>query len=492
MTRIMETKMMRSTARLKFFFLSALVFMGASCVSGQQIRIELGPDEIGENQAWTITINVQNIELKKYDAFPEINGFKKRGMADHPVTAIINGQVSTSRSIIMTYQPTKQGTFTIPDFTMRVNDKPIRVAGKKIRVGPPVQVKQSDPFANFFNPSPDDFFGRAEPEFVDVKDDAFLGITTSKDEIYTGEAFTMTLSFYIAFDNRAPLRWHNISEQRTEIIRKLNPGNCWIEEFEIENIEGEHVVINGKDYEQFKIYQATYFPLNAEDITFPSVSVEMLKFKVAKNPSYYGQNRQEDFKTFHSKPKQVKVKELPPHPLRDVVAVGDYRLDERLRSTDLETGKSTPYQFNIYGEGNIAAIEKPQVRNSEAFEIYEPNIRQEIMRANNRVTGTKSFNYFVFPKEPGRHKLGDYFQWVFFNPNKKKYDTLRSSLTVYVKGESKKNEAIESNDAGNFYDKASSSDNNIRTIADDRWQKWAFNGFMLVMLGASVYFLVKK
>lgn len=477
---------------LKYFLLIIFLFTGVQSLQAQTAQVDLGPDEIGENQGWTITITVKNGELSKYDNFPEIVGFRKRGTSTQSSTTIINGQASSSQSVIMTYLPTKQGTFTIPDFTLRVNDKPIRVAGKKVKVGPPAQRQQSDPFRDFFNQSPDDFFGRGETEFVDIKDDAFLGVTTNKNEIYAGEGVTMVLAFYVAMDNRAPLRFYNLPQQRAEIIKKIRPANCWVEEFDMENIESEMVTINGKDYEQYKLYQAAFFPLNAEDITFPAVNLEMIKFKVAKNPSFFGQNRQEDFKTFTSKAKKIKVKELPPHPLRDRVAVGDYHLDESLRSTDLETGKSTPYQFNIYGEGNIAGIEKPNVVRSDNFELYEPNIRQDITRANNRITGTKSFSYYLIPKEPGQFKLRDNFQWIYFNPNKKKYDTLRSKLTVYVTGESKKNEAIESNDAGSFYDKLNASDNGIRTIADNRWQKWSFNGFIVLMLGASVYFLARK
>jgi hypothetical protein len=482
---------MRLILLLKAFF-SLILTVFAVQVSAQ-IQVTLGPDEIGENQAWTMTITVQNDRLKSYDNFPEIEGFRKRGTSTQSTTNIVNGQVSSSQSVIMTYNPTRQGTFTIPGFTITVNDKPVRVQGKKVKVGPPVQRQQSDPFRNFFDRSPaDDFFGRGETEFVDVKEDAFLALTTSKDEVYAGEGFNVTLSFFVAENNRARLQFHELPRQLSEILKKIRPVNCWEENFNIENIEGESVTIGGKEYNQYKIYQATLFPLNAEPISFPSVGLEMIKYKVARNPSFFGQNQQEDFKTFYSKPKKVTVKELPPHPLRNVVAVGDYHLDEGLRSTDLETGKSAAYQFNVYGEGNISAIEKPILKNDDTFEFYEPNVRQDINRANNRLTGTKSFSYYMIPKEPGKYKLGDYFQWIYFDPAKKKYDTLKSALTVYVKGESKKNEAIQSNDPGSFYDKIDTTDNALRTIADTRWQQWAFNGFIAFMLAASVYLVFKK
>jgi hypothetical protein len=473
-------------------FLVLLLSLMARLATGQQVQIVLGPDEIGENQSWTITITVQNDRLKTYDNFPDLDGFRKRGTSSQSSTSIINGQVSSSQSVVMTYLPTKQGTFTIPDFTLKVNDKPIRVAGKRVKVGPPVSRQQNDPFSNFFDRPNDDFFGRGETEFVDVKEDAFLALTTNKNEIFTGEGVNVTLSFFVASGNRAPLQFYELPRQLSDILKKIRPTNCWEENFNIENIEGEPVTIGGKDYNQYKIYQATLFPLNAENMNFPSVGLEMIKYKVAKNPSFFGQNRQEDFKTFYSKPKKVVVKQLPPHPLRDVVAVGDYHLDEGLRNTTLETGKSTPYQFNIYGEGNISAIEKPVLKNDGAFEFYDPNIQQNINHANSRVTGTKSFNYFLIPHEPGQYKLGDYFQWVFFNPEQKKYDTLRSDLVVNVEGESKKNEAILSNDMGSFYDKIGETDNTIHTVADSHWKRWAFNGFLMLAFSASIYLFVKR
>jgi hypothetical protein len=98
----------------------------------------------------------------------------------------------------------------------------------------------------------------------------------------------------------------------------------------------------------------------------------------------------------------------------------------------------------------------------------------------------------MIPKEPGQFKLKDYFQWVYFNPKLKKYDTLKSKLMVTVAGESKKNEAIQSSDMGNFYNKIETADNALRTMADARWQKWAFNFFILAMLGASAYLVFKK
>jgi hypothetical protein len=477
---------------LKRCFLTfCLLCVSAAALVAQNVQIILGPNEIGENQAWTITVTVQNERLKSYDNFPDITGFVKRGTSSQSTTNIVNGNISSSQSVIMTYLPAKQGTFTIPTFTMKVNDKSFTIAGKKVKVGPPVQ-QQRDPFSGFFDRDPYGTANRGETEFVDLKEDAFLALTTNKNEVYVGEGFQATFSFFLSEQNQAPFQFYDLNKQLTDVLKKLKPANCWEENFNIENINAERVTINGKVYDQYKIYQAVYYPFNAESIQFPTLALEMIKYKVAKNPSFFGQNRKEDFKKFYTKPKTVKVKQLPPHALRDVVAVGDYRLDERMRTTDLETGQSAAYEFHVVGEGNISAVEKPNVKQDGAFEWYEPNIRQDINRDNSRVTGRKSFSYFMIPKEPGKFNLADYVQWVFFNPKEKKYDTLKSQLTVYVTGESKKNEVIQSNDLGSFYDKIGDEDNTLLAIRDTRWQKWAFNGFIALMLMGAGYLIFKK
>lgn len=57
---------------LKPLFFIGLLWLTTSAW-GQQIQLQLGPDEIGENQGWTIAITVVNEQLKSYGNFPEIN-----------------------------------------------------------------------------------------------------------------------------------------------------------------------------------------------------------------------------------------------------------------------------------------------------------------------------------------------------------------------------------------------------------------------------------
>jgi hypothetical protein len=456
---VCATFAMMKSAPKSIIFLSLLWISFSSLA--QSVQIQLGPDEIGENQAWTIAVVLTNGQLRTVENFPDIDGLRKRGTSTQSQTSIVNGQVSSSQSVVMTYVPTRQGVLIVSPFTMKINDQAVNSPGKKIKIGPPVQTQSRNPFDSRDPFS--DFFGKEETEFVDVKEDALLALTTSKDEVYVGEGLTATLSFLVADNNRAPMQFYELGKQLSDILKKLKPANCWEENFNIENIEGEQITINGKGYTQYKIYQAAFYPLNSEPIRFPSVGLQMIKFKVAKNPSFFGQNRQEDFKTFDSKPKTVSVKELPPHPLQNSVAVGNYQLEEKISTDHLKTGQSVGYEFNVYGEGNISSVERPAIVKDNNFDFYEPNVQQTITRENGRVAGTKSFRYFLVPKEPGQFPMKDYFQWIFFNPSRAKYDTLRSQIVLNVEGESQRNQAIQSTDFGSFYDRIETTDNSLRS-----------------------------
>ncbi|MFP4096524.1 MAG: BatD family protein [Cyclobacteriaceae bacterium] len=475
---------------LPFYIFAILLFLAAYSVQAQEVSVELGPNDIGLNEQFTITVKIQNDRLRKYDDFPDIPGFEKAGISTSSSTNIVNGQVSSSQSVTQSYLPTREGTFKLSPFRIGINDTQVSSSGTTITVGAARQDSRSnspfdDPFDSFFN-------RRSEPqEFMDVQEDAFLALSTDKDTVYLGEGFTTTLAFYVSDKNQAPLQFYDLGKQLTEILKEVRPANAWEENFNIENINGQPVTIGGENYTQYKIYQASFYPLNLEKVRFPQVGLKMIKYKVAKNPSFFGRRRQEDFKTFYSKPRVVHVRDLPPHPLKETVAVGDYRLQEDISSKEAETGSSFNYTFTVVGEGNISAIDKPDVRQSDEFDVYAPSIEQNISRRNGQVRGSKAFSYYALPNEPGSYDLGDYFQWVYFNVEMERYDTLSSDITINVSGTSRKNDYISSQNVGTFYDNIRVG-NQLQSLDGENWQRILANVLILGMLVLTVVVVLKK
>ncbi|SHO61923.1 BatD family protein [Algoriphagus zhangzhouensis] len=448
----------------------------------QEVEVELGPDQIGLNETFTIKISVANEKIKSYDQFPDIPSFQKQGISQSSSMNVINGQVTSSNSIIQYYKPSKKGTFTLPAFSITINGNSFDFQGKTITVGDAVSSQGlggGDPFQDFFNRNTE------EPEYIELDDEAFFSVTVDKEEIYAGEGFNITLAFYMSENNQAPFNFYKPGDQLDEVLKKIKPTNAWEENYNISNIEPEQVTINGKRWVRYKVYEATFFPFSDGKIEIPTIPWEMIKYRVAKNPTFFGANRQEDFKTFYSAPKTITVKPLPPHPLKNEVAVGQFQLRENFKDIEVETGQGFDYSFGITGVGNINAINAPKLISSQNFNTYDPNVRQQINRGYGRVSGIKEFNYYITINEAADVSLDKYFEWIYFDPARAVYDTLKPQAKVRVVGESKVNQAISSQRLGGIYDRINSEDNQFL----NEEYKYYFTTAINLLLLASVVFL---
>ncbi|WP_233553632.1 BatD family protein [Algoriphagus lacus] len=455
-------------------------FLFVNFSQAQEVQIELGPDEIGLNETFTIKVTLSNDKIKSYDQFPEIQGFQKQGISQSSSMNIINGQMSSSNSIIQYYKPTRKGQFTLGNFSVLINGESFSSPGKKITVGDAVSTQglggnAADPFA--------DFFGRnaEEPEYVELDDDAFFSVSVDKKEIFAGEGFNLNLAFYMSEQNQAPFQFYEPGKQLDAVLKKLKPNNAWEENFNITNIEPEVVEINGKRWIRYKVYEASFFPFSEGTIEIPRVPWEMIKYKVAKNPTFFGANRQEDFKTFYSNPQTITVKPLPPHPLKNEVSVGVFQLRENISTLEVETGQGFDYNFGINGVGNINSVSAPKRMPGANLNTFDPNVRQQINRGYGRVSGIKEFNYFITINEAGEYELDDHFNWIYFDPVRAVYDTLMPQAKIVVSGESKVNEALSGQRLGGIYDKIDTESNQF---ANEQYKYYFMTAINLLLLGA--------
>jgi len=455
----------------------------------QKAKIEIGPNRIGINESLSITIIIENEILKNYSNFPDIAGFTKGGRSSSSSNNYINGKMTSSQSIIQNYNPNKIGNITIPSFSMQINNQTLKSQEKNIEVVDKSTNQNYDPFDNFFDPF-DNFFNRNRNiEFIDVEADAFLSLNINKKEVYVGEGFNTSLSLFVSENNRADMRFFDLGKQLTDIIKKIKPESCWEENFNIENINSVTVSINNKRYNEYKIFEATYFPFNKGKISFPKLELDLIQYQIAKNPTFFGQNKKEKIKKFISKPISVSVIDLPDHPLKENVVVGKFKLNETVDSVNLSTEKSFDYNFEIIGNGNINAIREPKI-NIENFDFYPPNILQKINRNNKKIYGSKKFKYHVIPKEPGKYDFAD-INWIFFDPYEQKYDTLKSQLKLNVSGLSTKNKEIESNEYDNYYrNKIFEEENILKSKKNNRYQ--LFLNFTVISLLVIVIILIIK
>ncbi|MBB6611274.1 BatD family protein [Pontibacter sp. Tf4] len=459
----------------------------------QQISIELGKSPLPINQYYTIGIKLQDQQLKEYTPFPEIEGFKKSSKYSSTETIITGGTTTKILTVYQNYAPLQEGEFVLKPFSMKVNGQTVQSQGTTIVVKPMAAATPGTNLPDLITPDekPETVLD-AQPEFIEKDDNAFLTLYTSKDEVFIGEGFTVALYFYLAAEDQQLLEFHDFANQISGILRQLKQPNVWEESFEFSEITPENVTVEGKPYLRFKLYEAVLYPINQQPIRFPQLSLKMLKYKVAKQPSLLNTERQEGYKTYFARPREINVKQLPPHPLRDVVPVGNYRLSERLSKESVEVNKSFTYLFQVVGEGNMAAIMPPVPEAPPGLEFYPPDVRQDVTRRAGRVSGSKSFRYALLGREPGEYNLQDALQWIYFDPVAAKYDTLRPTLAVTITGTRDTNALVLSRDLGPFYKIIENEDNTLVSLHQFDEIKRYTNIILVVLLAVSGFVFIKR
>jgi curved DNA-binding protein CbpA len=102
--------------------------------SNQEVKVDLGPDQIGIFGIYTIKVTLSNEKIKSYGQFPEIVGFQKLDVSQSSSMNIINGQMNSSNTIIQNYKPLKKGQFVLEKFSVSINGKNYSLPGKQIYV----------------------------------------------------------------------------------------------------------------------------------------------------------------------------------------------------------------------------------------------------------------------------------------------------------------------------------------------------------------------
>ena len=459
--------------------------------STEEVKIDYGPANIALNEPFQVKLVLINSSLRRYSAFPDIEGFVKAGTSSESSTTNYNGRVRREIKLVQTYMPQKEGLFKLPAFTMEVNGKEVPGESIIITVGPPKQQqarRQPQRPRTLF----DELFGEPDTpqndDFQEIEDHAFLQVSTDKPEVWSGEGFTTTLAIYIPDNEIFLFDFHNLNNQLNGLVRKIKPENCWEEGFQLYDIRREPVVIDGRAYGKYKLYQARYYPLNNEDVKFPAIELDMVKYKISRRSDIFGRrNKQQSIKKFKSKPVTVRVKALPEHPLKDEVAVGDFQLSESLSPAEVETGSSFTFNFTVSGQGNIAAIRSPLLNANPNLEIKGPKEKSNTRKKGSTVVGSKSFSYTGIANEPGQYAMNEIFNWIYFNSRTARYDTLSPKASLTATGESLQDVTIASNDPGLFYSQIDRADNTLQSGKDSVWYRYFLNGMLVILTGATLF-----
>ncbi|GAB3553214.1 BatD family protein [Spirosoma fluminis] len=377
------------------------------------VTIELSQSVFPIERPFTISVLIANSDTRPAVVFPDIPGFSKKGTSASVTTSEVGGKTITNQIITQNYQARAVGRFRLAPFTITANGEVATSDGAILTVQPSAAAIA------------------ATATLPPSNDAAFLALKPSTGSIYTGEAVALTLSFYVADNYPYVLDFKALDQQLQTISRRIRPTNAWEESLNITDLKPIQLMIRGKKYREYRLFQSIFFPLSSQSLRIPSVSLWLTQTRPVIGPPAPETSKV----AFTSRPTVVQVRALPPHPLRGRVPVGKFQLTEGLERQRVSIGKSVKYTFTVSGEGNIATLPAPALPNEGTdLAIFPPEERQVVNRSASQVTGRKTFSYFIVPHENKTISLADRFLWVYFDPQLARYDTLRPNMRLIVGG----------------------------------------------------------
>nr|WP_235985317.1 BatD family protein [Spirosoma utsteinense] len=382
--------------------------------------IELGPTSFPIERPFAISVTIANSETRPVLVFPDIPGFVKKGILTSVTSPDINEKKAGSQIITQNYQARAAGRFILAPFTITVEGTVLRSEGAVliVRASATASVPNTTTVVNNLPPP-----GGA----------AFMALRASKATVYTGEGVGLTLSFFVADNYPYQLNFTALDRQLQAIIKKIRPANAWEENRPITELKPVPVLIGGKKFREIQLYQSVFYPLATRLLTLPAVTLYLIRPRPKIGPP--SAEAETERVLFSSKPLTIAVRALPQHPLRGQVAVGSFRLNEQLERKHVQVGQSIRYRFSIAGEGNIATLPAPvELAKSTDIDIFPPKEQHSLKHTGNQVDGQKTFTYFIVPRQNGTISLADHFQWIYFDPQRARYDTLRPRVRLEAGG----------------------------------------------------------
>ncbi|MEO1623863.1 MAG: BatD family protein [Bacteroidota bacterium] len=301
----------------------------------------------------------------------------------------VNGRWSRTVGFSYNLQPSRIGTFTIGAASIVVKGKTYRTKPLRIQV---VKGKNSNATT------------QADLE-AQLEEQVFVQAVPVKTEAVIGEQILLDYKLYTTRD----IDTYNVSAESdypgffVQEIRRSSNGRVIKE------------VIDGVQYSTTVVRRVSLFPQQAGRLKIDPIAVQ------ASIIVEDGSRRRRGFfyrpkvnrVVLRSEPININVKKLPPNaPPTFTGAVGKYYLSVNTNKAALSTDDAITLTMSVTGNGDIKRIQAPPLLLSDSFEVYEPRVIEEnSFESREAITGKKTFEYIILPKEPGRYVLNPVFTY---------------------------------------------------------------------------------
>ncbi len=317
-------------------------------------------------------------------------------------TSFVNGKRTSSFTLTYTYtlMANKEGTFTIPPATIKVDGDQYTSNGVRITVLPPDQPTNTSVASKQHNNASTSSQQRETNNAS--AENIFMRTLVSKSKVHEQEVILLTYKLYFAGVDVA---------QFTNNTRLPEFKGFLKQELEIGEIQTELEHYNGRNYQTAVIYRTLLFPQRSGDIV-----IDPAQFEAILRVQNRAQVRSifDDFfnsyttvaKPLTSPSVTIHVSELPAgKPASFSGGVGQFSINSRISNTELQANEAVTLTLSIQGAGNMKLLKTPSVDWPKGFEVYDPKVTNNYKNSVTGVSGIKTIEYLAIPRAGGTYTI---------------------------------------------------------------------------------------
>ncbi len=376
----------------------------------------LDKNPVSVNDQFTLSFTLQNAGSGggKNLKLPNLDNFRiMMGPSTTSNMQYINGVVSSSFTYSYVLQPKSVGKFTIGAANIEI--------GGKTYSSPPltIDVSKSSVQSNKQQQQQGGASGDVEAQLAE---NLLLRATIDKSRVVQGQQINLVYKLY----TRVQIQNYNLTKSPTMT-------GFWSEDVEMaKQIQLATETYNGKQFQVGVIKRSALFPTQSGTLEIGPMEITTLVTVRDKrtwdpfdvfNGNPFG--RQIEY-VVKSEPIRIKVDPLPPGaPASFKGAVGKFSISAKVDKENAKTNEPISYKVTIAGTGNIKVLESPSIEVPTDFEQYTPKVADNINRRDVRISGSKTFEYILVPRYPGK-KIIKPVEFSYFDLGKNEYVTLKS------------------------------------------------------------------
>ncbi len=474
----------------KRFGIFVLLILCAKLLFSQDVSFSANAKNIvqqGENFYLKYVINQKpsNFKIPDFVPFQVLTG---PSQATSSSTQIINGNVSHSYSFTYTYvlkAPKETGTYQLQPAQAIVGGKTHKSNQLTIQV---VAGNGSSQSQNQ-NTQPQTQNNSSQTR---NSGDHFVRLSLNKSSAYQGEAIYGSFKMYLSNRNLAGFKDIKFPEY----------NGFWVED--VNNPRQIHLKLenyNGKNYYTAELKSIVLFPQRSGKLTISEGNFDIiLQERVSSNQSgsmfdsFFGRVQNVPY-TLKSDAITVNIMPLPAQkPKSYIGAVGNFSVSTEFSHDSIDVNDAFTIKVNIEGTGNFNLINPPELDLPKEFEVYDPEVEQNLSKTANGSSGNITWIYTIISRYPENYILKP-IEISWFNPQNKSYQNYQSkSHEIYVNRTADfKEENVQASFSGSDIEMMASDIRYIKTIPEKQtksligfWYFWLayllpFFGFVLIV-----------